>query len=140
MSYELGFMKNKNQRIKRFGGGLLVATIYVSSYMIPAFAHAQGFQIVPDCAGPCGWTDFVKLLDNFLQFSVIIAVPIAAALFAWAGFLYLTARGNPGQITKASNIFLSVAIGFVVVLTSWLVIDFILKELSSADSYIRLLG
>lgn len=106
------------------------------------FNFTYAFQIVPTCTGPggsCGWTDAVQVLDNILQFAIILAVPLAAALFAWAGFLYLSARGNPGQITKASNIFVSVAIGFVIVLVAWLVVDFILQNLAAEGSYIRLL-
>ena len=70
---------------------------------------------------------------------VFIAVPLAAIAFAWAGFLYLSARGNPGQISKAHGIFLNVAIGLGIVLIAWLAVDQILKALATTGSYIPVL-
>lgn len=88
---------------------------------------------------PCGWNHLVKLGKNLLDFMIYIAVPIAAICFAWAGWLYLSARGNPGQISKAHGIFLNVTIGLVIVLVAWLVVDQIMKALVETGSYIPVL-
>ncbi len=67
---------------------------------------------------------FVKTVINFLI--VYIAVPGSALLFAYAGFLFLTARGSSGQVEKAKGIFLDVFVGLVIALAGWLVVNFIL--------------
>ena len=68
---------------------------------------------------PCGWEQLIVLADNILKFFLYISVPIAAIAFAYAGWLYLSARGDHSQISKAHEIFLNVAIGLVFVLTAW---------------------
>jgi hypothetical protein len=85
------------------------------------------------------WADVVKLFDNLLRFIVIVSIPLSALLFMYAGFLYLTARGNPGQISKASNIFISVAIGFAIVMGSFLFVKYLLGNLASTSGYEPLL-
>jgi len=129
---------------------LIVAGFAVLLASVPIYALAAPFlgPLVPDCSmtganntlvQPCGFNDLGKLGANLLAFAVTIAVPIAAVAFAYAGFLYLTAGGNSGQISKASGIFLNVGIGFIIVLAAWLIVNFVLNELVTADSYINLL-
>jgi hypothetical protein len=138
--------------IKRFKSLFLLAVIFSviitglsfseASAATPTTNELASFRLVPPCTGgkgECTWTDFIKLLDNFLKFSVLIAVPIAAIVFMYAGFLYLTARGNAGQISKASQLFINVAIGFIVVMGSFLFIRYILKNLADSTGYINLL-
>ena len=105
--------------------------------------------LVPECNvwndatkkldNPCGWVQLVQLAKNLLDFMVTITIPIAAICFAWAGWLYLSARGNPGQITKAHETFLNVTIGLVIVLVAWLVVDQIMEALVKTGSYIPVL-
>jgi hypothetical protein len=63
-------------------------------------------------------------------------------MFAYAGYLYLTAMGNSGQISKAHTVFLDAIIGFIIMLSAWLFVDFILTALLKGDnpSQYRLLG
>ena len=89
---------------------------------------------------PCGWEQLIVLANNILKFFLYISVPIAAIAFAYAGWLYLSARGDHSQISKAHEIFLNVAIGLVFVLTAWLIVDLILKGLANPSSYISVLG
>lgn len=101
---------------------------------------SPGGGIVPACPSTgCGWPQVVKLANNLLKFMVSIAVPLAAIAFAYAGWLYLSARGNPSQISRAHNIFLNVAIGLVIVLVAWLVVSEILKAFADPNSYISVL-
>lgn len=69
---------------------------------------------------------FQKLLDFLVGFSI----PLAAAAFAFAGWLYFSNRDNPTQVERAHKIFTRVLIGFVVVLMAWLMIQTILKALA----------
>lgn len=94
------------------------------------------------CTGPdC---DFNKLIEqvqvviNFLIFQ--IAAPLAAIMFAYAGFLYVTNRGNESQIKEAHEIFWNVFIGLVIALAAWLTINFILTFFLGESSSFNLLG
>jgi hypothetical protein len=65
-------------------------------------------------------------LANFL---LGVSIPAAALLFAWAGMLYFSARGNPGQIEKAHKVFRSVVIGFVIAVSAWVLVITVMNTL-----------
>ena len=127
--------------IKKYQGLSLSArsVLGISALLVIFLPLISLAALVPNCDTNCGWKDLVTLAKNLLDFMVTITIPIAAICFAWAGWLYLSARGNPGQITKAHGIFLNVAIGLVIVLVAWLVVDQIMKALVETGSYIPVL-
>ena len=94
----------------------------------PTLALAAG---IPDKIVPCNGTDctvcsIATLAQNVLNMGIYLAVFLAAVLFAWAGVIFLTNRGNPGEITRAKGIFFNVMVGLVGVLAAWLLIDTIM--------------
>ena len=88
-----------------------------------------GASAVPMTATECGLCDFGTLIQNLINYLLILAVPISIALFAWAGILYFTSVQNPKQIGTAKRLFKSVFIGFALALASWLIIQTILTGL-----------
>jgi len=76
----------------------------------------------PGTSHPCDFADLVTLGANFVSLLIVYSVPIAVISFIYAGVLYLTSQGNPGQISKAHGIFKTTAVGFVIVLSAWLVV------------------
>jgi len=82
---------------------------------------------------PCQFCDLVKLADDSLDFAVYFTVFVATLLFAYAGFLYVTAAGDTGKISTATGIFGKVVIGMIIVLTAWLVVDTIMGSLLSPE-------
>ena len=59
---------------------------------------------------------FLKdMLDVFLTIGVIIAV----IFMVYAGFLYVTARGNDAQLGKAKTAFLGAVIGTAIIMGVW---------------------
>lgn len=55
------------------------------------------------------------LLLAILQMVMIIATPIIVFFIIYAGFLYVTARGNPEQIKQASKALTYGVIGGVII-------------------------
>lgn len=114
-------------------GALLI--IFAAS-ALPAPAEAQGLIV-------CGMGDYVgtgafdatgcqachlfQLIDRVVKFLIMIAVPIASLLFAYAGLLYFT-QGVKGA-TEAKAIFKDVLFGFVIALCGFLIVDTIIKTL-----------
>ena len=80
-----------------------------------------------DTSSLCGLCDLVALAQESLNFAVYFTVFVATLLFVYAGFLYITAAGDSGQISTATKIFGKVVAGLVIVLVAWLVVDTILK-------------
>jgi lysylphosphatidylglycerol synthetase-like protein (DUF2156 family) len=76
---------------------------------------------------PCGICHISILIQNLINFLVAFAVVVATLMFAYAGFLYLTAGGKEDQISKAHKVFWNVFLGLIFVLVAWLVVDTIMK-------------
>ncbi len=110
---------------------------------VPVTASAQSDdpEGLLTCENKCGWDDLVELAQVIIRFILGISIPIAAAMFAYAGFTYLTAAGDPGKIKKAHGIFQNVFWGFVLILSAWLIINllttFFLKGSPSAEDIFK---
>lgn len=90
-----------------------------------AFAQRQNFQLVPKCGVDCNFDHLIELVGNFIYLAIILALPIGASMFAYAGALYLTSGGSPEQVKKAHKVFWGVFVGLVFVLAAWLIVHFI---------------
>jgi hypothetical protein len=89
----------------------------------------NGGGLVP-CGDNCGFTDLMTLIQKVISFILFaLAVPIAAIMFAYAGFLLITSGGEASQKTKAKKIFTNVAIGFIIAVAAWLIVKLVLSLL-----------
>ena len=80
-------------------------------------------------ANPCKFSDFLILANRIINLAILISAALAAIAFAYAGFLYTTAAGSMEQIKKAHEVFKNVAIGFIIVLSAWLIVYTIVQTL-----------
>lgn len=78
---------------------------------------------------PCGFKDFITLINNVITFILkYMVVPIAAIMFAYAGFLLITAGGEAaGARTKAKNIFMNALIGLIIAVGAWLIVKTLIE-------------
>lgn len=79
-------------------------------------AYAQGSYALENPLGGIGTLDglFIEIVNVLL----IIAVPIIIFFIIFAGFTYVTAKGNPEKIKLASQSLLYGVIGGVIILGS----------------------
>jgi hypothetical protein len=82
---------------------------------------------------PCDFNAFIGLIDKMINYILYMAVPICAIMFAYAGFLLITAGGSEGK-TKAKGIFTNAAIGLLFVATAWLIVKTVLSILGYNDA------
>jgi hypothetical protein len=113
-------------------GAYVLATLLV---VFPIVVFADGIVPCGDDKNPCTFNHLIIMANTIISFLITsVAIPISAALFAWAGFLYLTAAGDEGKIKKAHDIFLSVFIGLIIALSSWLIVSLVTKTLTGQDA------
>lgn len=79
---------------------------------------------------PCGWDDFIGMINGLVEWLIIIATSVAVLLFIYAGFLYLTSGGDDSQVSQAKTIFINVAVGFSIMLLAYLIVITIVSLLT----------
>lgn len=96
------------------------------------FAHTEAGAVHPhltlltadiQCGGAdCGFDNLLLLIQGLLSFLITLAIPVASAMFIYAGFLYVTAIDDSGKVSKAKGIFATAFWGFVIMLGAWLIV------------------
>lgn len=67
----------------------------------------------------------IGLLRDLLNAVIILMIPIVVFFIIYAGFLYVTARGNTETVTKAHRALLYAVIGGVIILGANVIIEVI---------------
>ena len=112
---------------------MLLPTMLIVICLVPTITLAQEpVQKFIPCDGvveQCDFNKLMELIQNVLNYIVAISFPLAAAVFAYAGFKMMVAGDNANARTEAKKIFMKVAIGFAVILAAWLIVFTILNNL-----------
>ena len=89
------------------------------------------FSIVPtECqACPCGAGGLLQLIQNLMNASISLGVIVITLVIAYAGFLFIMSPTNPENRSKARGMIANALIGFIIVLSAWVIVDFIMKIL-----------
>ncbi len=120
-----------NKKLRKF-----VPIFLFFIFLTPIIVQAQNGIIPPcgqrDSAGKfqpeCGFDDLVILVNNIIDYLIMIAIPISASVFAWAGFKLMT-TGVVDQRGEAKTMMKKVAIGLAIMLSAWLITNTIVKVL-----------
>lgn len=70
----------------------------------------------------CTFDSFVQLVQNLINYLILLSIPLCAIAFAWAGFLIVTSGGSEERVTQGKAIFGKVLWGFLFVLGAWLIV------------------
>jgi hypothetical protein len=71
---------------------------------------------------------FLQLIRYFLAGVAIVST----LMFIWGGYLFLTSAGNAEQVKKGKDVILWSSVGIVVILGSWVLIQFLLQGLTGS--------
>lgn len=104
---------------------------------IPQLSLAGG--LVPCDGGkenPCNFNSFITLINKIITFATMeLGLPIAAIMFAYAGFLMVTAGESASEArTRAKDIFLNTLKGLLIALCCWLIVHSIFQVLGYTDA------
>lgn len=115
---------------------VIISVFVFLMLIIPALSLAEIPPAEPDGLIPCGkgssdpceFGDFLVLIDTVIKFILFkMAVPIAAIMFAYAGFKLVTAGGESEHARSgAKDIFTNTVIGLIFAVAAFLIIKTIL--------------
>jgi hypothetical protein len=80
----------------------------------------------------CNFVELFSMVKYIINWMFFISVPLATALFAYAGFLYMT--GKEKNIGTAKSIFSSVGTGFIIMLVAWFAVVTLVSWFVSPDN------
>jgi hypothetical protein len=86
-------------------------------------------------SNPCQFNDLITGIKNIIDYLLLITGSIATLVFAYAGFLVLTAGSNESQVTKAKEMSWSVIKGFALMLAAWLLVKLVLTALGVTGAF-----
>lgn len=99
--------------------------------LLPMPVAAQFGPIVPEvcrtCA--CGFGGVLAIIQNVVNFIIGIAIIFATIIMVWAGGLYILSAANPESRSTANKMLINAVIGLLIVLSAWLIVDFVMKTL-----------
>jgi len=108
---------------------------------IPAFADYNGKYGLDATIGAAGEAGSALTTNSDIKTSTgkIIGVVLSfvGALFfilmIYGGFLWMTARGDEGQVTKAKDLIFAAVIGLVIIISAYALTSFLGTQLTSSS-------
>lgn len=75
------------------------------------------------CNGPdCEFSHLIVLAQNLINFLILLSTFFATFAFAYAGFILLTSGGSESKKDEAKKVFTKVLIGYLWILSAWLLV------------------
>lgn len=126
------------QKIKKFVISNCSFVIVFIILVIPAISSAEGLVPCDNTNTSCDFNQLMNLINTVIKFILFnMVIPIAAIMFAYAGFLMVTAGGEIAHArTKAKSIFTNTLLGLIFAAAAWLIIRTILSILGYDGSWI----
>ena len=115
------------------GGGDPSTTTTTTTTPTPTATGKPGV-LVP-CSANCQFNDLMKLVNDVINYVfLVLAVPIAAIMFAYAGILMVTSAGSKESREKAKSIFFNVTLGLFFIGACWLLVHLVFNIVGYKDA------
>ncbi len=75
-----------------------------------------------DKSEQCTFNDFIRVIGGIVNGTMLLISVYAAISFMYAGYAYLTSGGSSEKVSYAKGIFKKVLVGYIIILTAWLII------------------
>lgn len=84
----------------------------------------------------CGFADFLGLLNRIIRYIFVLVLPIAAMIFAYAGYLFMTSGGDSGKRSAAKKAMTNLIVGVIIIMCAWLLIKTLLVGLGVEKGFL----
>ncbi|MFA6252360.1 MAG: pilin [Candidatus Paceibacterota bacterium] len=119
----------------------LIKVFFCLFFLVLVFAPV--FSIYAEGLVPCGNEDqpactlddlLYVLIPNVLKFLIYTLVPILAVIwFVFAGYKMITSGGNPSKFNEGKNMIIYGAVGILLVLSAYVIVEAFLKLIGAKD-------
>lgn len=116
--------------------GATALALPVSAYAADIPLLSPGWSLVPEACRscPCGLPGVLAIVQNLVNAGIGVAIVFCVIIMAWAGILFMTTPTNPEARSKANHMLINAAIGLMIVLSAWLMVDFVMKILYNPNN------
>jgi len=135
--------------MKRLWAPLLLLVVLFVPFAVSAQSNLPLFdpdwQLVPDAheidpancpeGYPLGFGGALQLIQNVMNAAISFGVIISVLVIAGAGILWILTPTNPENHSQAKKILMNAVIGLLIILSAWLVVDFVMKLLYNPNAY-----
>ncbi|MBI4262010.1 hypothetical protein HY624_00600 [Candidatus Uhrbacteria bacterium] len=104
---------------RRFAPWIAIASVAIQ----PIVTQALNFGPIPDAGLPKN--DLVDAIGGILGKGLAALGSVALVLIIYAGFLWMTAQGDPEKVTKARDILIEATIGLIIIALAWSITTYI---------------
>ena len=87
--------------------------------LVPCGFDKNGDGAVAGAGEECTGKDVFKLINNIINFLIVLGLLIVAITITYAGFLYIFAAGREAVVARAKELIRKVIFGYFVVLVAW---------------------
>lgn len=113
---------------KIFIAGILSLALLMS--VVPLFTNAALVTCDPASGKTCGIKEFFEMMAGVYKFLILqIAAPLAIIALIIGGIFMMISAGNPNLFSTGKKILYTAIIGLVLVLCSYLIINFIIVDI-----------
>ncbi len=110
---------------------IIIITVFCIFHLTSSLVNAQ--TIVPETnkrTGNYNLNDFLLIGVNLSKFILGIVGSLTLLMFIYGGFVWILSGGNSERVEKGRQIIISTLIGLIIVFTSYMTINFVMKSLS----------
>jgi hypothetical protein len=83
---------------------------------------------------PCNACTFTVMANGLIQYLFTILTLVVVLMIVYTGFKLVISQGDTGAWSKAKDMFTNVVIGFIIILSAWLIVDTLMKVLVGDNS------
>jgi len=81
------------------------------------------------CSDPqdCNFCTFTQLINNVVDWVMVVSISIAVLLIVYAGFKMAASRGNVSVVAQTRSLISNAAVGIIILLAAFTIVDTIMK-------------
>jgi hypothetical protein len=97
-----------------------------------AVTRPQTGGTINNLPNPLGTESPQVAIGNVVGYALGLVGSLALVMFIYGGFMWLTAMGDPGKVTKGKEIFKWAVLGLIIIFASYSLVRALLAALSQA--------